>query len=281
MTRLDVRGATYNVERRGRGAPLLLLHGFTGASSSWVPLMERLEERFDLIAPDLLGHGATDAPDDPARYGAAESAADLLALLDRLGVDRFGLLGYSMGGRIALHLALAAGPRLERLILESATAGIEDPAERASRVAADTAMADDLERDGVAAFVARWERAPIFASQAALDPAARANRRAQRLRHSARGLANSLRGVGAGAAPPLWSRLREIAGPTLVVAGALDEKYVALARRLAESLPDAHLKIAPDAGHNVHLERPGWFADAATEFTGALAGAPTMTKTRR
>jgi 2-succinyl-6-hydroxy-2,4-cyclohexadiene-1-carboxylate synthase len=265
MSRIAVNGAQYYVEQAGEGPALLLLHGFTGAAATWAPHVAAWASQFHTIAVDLLGHGASDAPPDPARYSMEHTVGDLAALLDALNVPRAFTLGYSMGGRVALHFAAAYPARVAGLVLESASPGLPSATERAARVAADEELAAFIEREGVPAFVARWEALPLWASQARLPEATRAAQRAGRLRNRAPGLAGSLRGLGTGAQAPLHSRLHEITAPTLLIAGALDPKFAAIAGDMAARLPDARAAIVPDAGHAVHLERP-------TEFDGLVAG---------
>lgn len=261
-----LNGASFHIELAGSGPPLLLLHGFTGAASAWEAHIPALARRRRVIAPDLLGHGASAAPADPERYRMERCVADLLLLLDVLGAPRADVLGYSMGGRVALSLAAAAPERVGRLVLESASPGLADRLDRASRAASDDALADSIEREGLETFVARWETLPLFASQAGLPEERRAALRAQRLRASPRGLANSLRGMGTGQMAPLWERLPGLATPALLLAGALDTKYCALARQMAARWPAARLAIVPDAGHTVHLERPEAFREAVLSF---------------
>jgi 2-succinyl-6-hydroxy-2,4-cyclohexadiene-1-carboxylate synthase len=167
---------------------------------------------------------------------------------------------------VALSLAAAAPERVGRLVLESASPGLADRLDRASRAASDDALADSIEREGLETFVARWEALPLFASQAGLPGERRAALRAQRLRASPRGLANSLRGMGTGQMAPLWERLPGLAAPALLLAGALDTKYCELARQMAARMPAARLAIVPDAGHTVHLERPEAFQEAVLGF---------------
>jgi 2-succinyl-6-hydroxy-2,4-cyclohexadiene-1-carboxylate synthase len=243
-----------------------LLHGFTGSADNWHPQVEAFSTHFQTVAVDLPGHGLSDSPADPERYGMVHCAADLAAVLDQLGLERASVLGYSMGGRVALHLAMAHPGRVQALVLESASPGLADPVERAARVRDDEALAHSLERDGLEAFVDRWERLPLFASQRRLPRAIRAGQRAQRLRNNPAGLANSLRGAGTGAQPALWDRLPKLRTRTLLLAGELDLKFVGLARQMAERLPRARLEIVPDAGHAVHLERPHEFAQRVLAF---------------
>lgn len=265
MTRIEVNGLGLNVEVTGDGPALLLLHGFTGSSATWRPLLSHWPA-FRSIAVDLIGHGSSDSPLDPERYRMRRCVEDLAALLDRLAIDRAAVLGYSMGGRVALHVALSVPERLSALVLESASPGIGDPAAREARVRSDEALAGDIERKGVAAFVAQWEQLPLFATQRSLSPEVREGLRQQRLRNCAVGLANSLRGMGAGAQEYLLPRLSEVGVPVLLLAGALDAKYCALAREMASLLPHSRVEIVPDAGHAIHLEQPDAFARAVRAF---------------
>ena len=165
-------GVRLHATRLGEGPPLVLLHGFTGSTESWAPVRAALAGRFTTIAVDLPGHGRSTSPADPARYALARFAGDLARVLDALGIERTVLLGYSLGGRAALRFALERPERLVALVLESASPGIAKPAERAARLVADGVLADEIERDGITAFVDRWERLPLWTSQASSRRAA-------------------------------------------------------------------------------------------------------------
>ncbi len=259
-------GITLNAEVAGEGPPLVLLHGFTGSSAGWAPLVADLGGAWTTIAVDIVGHGASDAPDELDHYRMAPAAADLVALLRALGHERASWLGYSMGARVALHVAALHPDAVRALIVEGGNPGIRDAAERAARIAADEALADRIERDGVPAFIDFWEAVPLFATQRALPAATWDAQRAARLRNSPRGLAQSLRGMGAGAHAPLWERLEALSMPALVLAGERDERYATIGRELARALPDAMLHLIPGAGHNTHLERPADFAARVLAF---------------
>ena len=194
------------------------------------------------------------------------AAADLVALVRRLGHERAAWLGYSLGGRTALQLVTDHPEAVEALILEGASPGIAGDDERAARVRNDEAMAERIERDGVEAFVDTWERVPLFASQLSLQAGTRAAIRATRTANTATGLANSLRGMGAGAQDPLLDRIVGITVPTLLIAGALDTKYVEIARDMARTMPDATMHAIEGAGHAAHLERPEAFQRPLLEF---------------
>jgi 2-succinyl-6-hydroxy-2,4-cyclohexadiene-1-carboxylate synthase len=222
---------------------LLLLHGFTATGRSWDPVRRLLDaQRYpDVVAPDL------DALSIPHQVFRLEQRRP------------YALAGYSMGGRIALNLALAQPELVRRLVLVSTTAGIEDAAERLRRSQADHDLADEIERDGVEAFAERWARGPLFADQPA-DVAAAAH--ADRLRRTAAELARTLRGMGTGAMEPVWDRLHELEMETVVLAGERDAKFRAIGERLASELPRAELRVVEGAGHAVHLERPDAVAAA-------------------
>lgn len=227
---------------------VVLLHGFSGTRRAWDGVIERLSpERYLPLALDLPGHGeAADAPPPITFAGCVEH---VLAL----SPTRFVLCGYSLGGRIALHLALAAPERVERLVLVSTTAGIVDPEQRASRRAADLALAAEIEREGVSSFARRWAAQPLFSDQ---PPDVSAAASADRVGQSPEGLAASLRGVGTGAMAPLWGRLGELTLPVGVVVGERDTKFQALGRRIVAELPAATLHVIGGAGHAVQLEAP-------------------------
>jgi 2-succinyl-6-hydroxy-2,4-cyclohexadiene-1-carboxylate synthase len=244
-----------------RPETLLLLHGFTQTGRSWQGVTEALPRtRYRALAPDLRGHGAA------ASLRPVTFAACLRDLLE-LAPGRFALAGYSMGGRLALALALAMPRRVSRLVLISATAGIEDDRERARRRARDEALADTIERDGVERFADAWSAQPLFADQP--EPVRRLAR-ADRLRNDAHGLAASLRGMGAGAMEPLWSRLGELEMPVTVLAGERDARYVELGRRLAAAIAGARLVVVAGAGHALTLEDPQAVAAAIMAPDGGI-----------
>jgi 2-succinyl-6-hydroxy-2,4-cyclohexadiene-1-carboxylate synthase len=262
---MPVRDIGLNVEVAGEGPALLLLHGFTGDISTWDPFLDAWRD-YRTIRVDIIGHGESDAPADSKRYRMAEAVKDILAVLDQLEVERTAVLGYSMGGRLALHLALAAPERLTALILESASPGIADRRERKARAAGDDALVDEILRDGIEAFVDRWQAQPLFASQSRLPAEVFERQRRQRLASSPVGLANSLRGMGAGRQDYLLPRLSELTMPVLLIAGALDQRYAALARHMASQLSNATIEIIEDAGHAAHLERLADFQRAISRF---------------
>ena len=259
-----------HVELNGTGRPLVLLHGFTGCAANWQAHAEQFASQFTTVRIDLLGHGGSDSPADPELYQMARCVEDLAAVFDHLGLEQAAVLGYSMGGRVALHLAAAYPERVGALILESASPGLADPAERAARVISDEALATRIEHEGLEAFVDYWEHLPLFASQSGLPEATRAALRTQRLQNNSIGLANSLRGLGVGAQPSLWAQLPTLQIPTLLIAGALDEKFMAIAQQMAAVMPAAKWVSVPNAGHSVHLERPAEFERVVLDWLSEI-----------
>jgi len=227
---------------------VVLLHGFAGTRHAWDLVADRLDpERYRPLALDLRGHGdARDAR--PIRLD--EVVADIAAQAP----ERFILCGYSLGGRVALHVALAHPERVKRLVLVASTAGIDDPAMREERRATDERLAADTEKGTIEEFADRWSRMPLFAGTPAL---AAKVWRADLLRNDPKALAAVLRGLGAGTMEPVWDRLAELDGmPVTIIVGERDGRYTATGRRLAAALPDARLLIVPGAGHGLPREAP-------------------------
>jgi 2-succinyl-6-hydroxy-2,4-cyclohexadiene-1-carboxylate synthase len=173
--------------------------------------------------------------------------------LDLLTPERVTLAGYSMGGRLALHFALAHPERIERLVLVGASPGIADAAERDERRRADEGLADWIERSTIEEFAAQWETTRVLSGQPAPVLAAV---REDRLRNTPAGLARALRGLGTGALPPLWDRLPELAMPAALLVGERDPKFRVIAERMAARMPGASLNVVAGSGHAVHLEDP-------------------------
>ena len=240
----------------------VVLHGFTGSATAMAPLTSRLPE--PVLALDLPGHGSGPVSDDPADYTMAAAVAGVVDATAHLG--RFALVGYSMGGRVALHVALSRPDRIAALVLIGARAGIDDPVERTERIAADETLADRIESEGIEWFADYWGDQPLFASQRTRLPAdQQAELRAQRLACHPRGLAHSLRGMGAGAADPIGCRLSELSMPCALIAGSDDAKFMAIAYQMAMAMPRATVWSIPDAGHATHLEAPDATAAAVIQ----------------
>lgn len=270
MPLIELDGVAYRYERQGSGTPIVLLHGFTGNLETWAPRLPVFTEQYETIAVDQLGHGCTEAPADPDRYRAERAVADLIRLLDRLEIPEAIWLGYSMGARLALQVAVNHPAQVSALILESGSPGIVDPVERAARAQSDCALAETIERDGIHAFVDYWQRLPMFASHDLLPESDREHLRKQRLTNNPIGLANSLRGFGQGVQPALHDRLNELTMPVCLIAGEEDTKYVRFAREMAAAIHCAQVTIVSGAGHTPHLEQPEAFDRIVLEFLSQI-----------
>lgn len=235
-----------HAEREGTGPPLVLVHGFTQTGRCWGPEAAALARDHEVIRVDAPGHGRS---------------AEILAGLrtgGRLIADQGGeatYLGYSMGARFCLHLALGNPELVRGLVLLGATAGIEDPDERAARRAQDLRTAAALRAKGLEAFLDDWLDQPLFAG---LPPEGAF--RAERLANTVEGLTASLEQAGTGSQDPSWHKLHRLEMPVLVMAGADDRKFAALAVRLRDEIgPNATLALVEGAGHAAHLEQPERF----------------------
>jgi len=245
------------------GESIVLLHGFGGTRRAWDGVQERLHaERYTPLALDLPGHGPQADDERPITF-----AGCVEYVLER-APERFVLCGYSMGGRVALHVALAAPGRVRALVLVATTAGIEDPAERARRRAADERLAEELQSAPFESFIERWRGQPLFAGE---PPQVGALAREDHRRNRPEALARALRGIGTGQMEPLWDRLGELRMPVTVLVGERDEKFRAIGRRMAEQLPRAELEVLPGA-HNLALESPSALAQALLRVLKRLEG---------
>lgn len=253
----------YRVSGDRRSPAVLFLHGFMGSSADWREVMAALGDRAFCVAADLPGHGASLGLSTEA-YTIEGSARAVINTLDRLDVEHLVVVGYSMGGRLALFLALRYPGRCAGLFLESASPGLEGASERAARRAADGSKAKRLESGDLEAFLRDWYRQPLFA------PLARDENLLHRIVQARRSnepgeLARSLRGMGVGNQPSLWRELESLRVPVLAVAGGLDEKYARASSRMAGISPRIQSELVRGVGHNVHDE-------ALAEYVTLLGG---------
>lgn len=226
---------------------VLLLHGFAGTAGSWDAFSDQLDhKRYRPLAVDLRGHGHNGAA-RPISFGLC--IADLLAVAP----PQFTLVGYSLGGRLALQVALAAPKRLERLVLVSTSAGIEATAERQTRLDRDLALADRIEAETIGQFAQSWLDGPLFRDD---GPVVNGAARKEIEKNSPGSLACALRNLSVGRMEPLWDRLPEISTPTTIVVGELDQRYLALAQRLSDQISGSDLAIIERAGHAIPRSAP-------------------------
>lgn len=260
MSAVELDDVAYEVVVSGVGPLVLFVHGFTGSGADWAPAGSSMAASHTAILVDLLGHGGSAHATEAARYLLERQAADLARIVERLEQGPATVVAYSYGARIALQLALDHPSVVSGLALESPSAGIADATERAARREADEALARDIERDGIDAFVERWEALPLFDGERRLPSPVRADLARRRRANDPASLAAALRGAGQGTMAPLHARLSTIAVPVAILAGALDPSGLARARTVAEGVPAATLEILDDVGHAPHREAPDRFA---------------------
>lgn len=244
---------------------VFFLHGFMGSNRDWQYVIDALVAEFFCVAIDLPGHGQSVNLQDDEVY-TIEGAAGLGAhVLDEIGIREAHVVGYSMGGRLALYFALHFPERCRDVVIESASPGLRHEADRAARREVDEVRARRLETEEYAMFMEDWYRMPMFASlerhEGLLERLI-----TTRMRNSPNELARSLRTMGTGSQPSLWSELEEIKVSMLAVAGALDGKYVEIAERMSVLTPMIRTAIISNAGHNVHAEYPAIYIDLVREY---------------
>ena len=266
----------YEVSGDHLSPAVLFLHGFMGSSADWREVMAVIGDHTFRIAVDLPGHGASlGLPPDAYTIEGATRA--VIRTMDGLEVTRPIVAGYSMGGRLALYLALRYQERCARLFLESASPGLESAGERAARRVADESKAERLESGDFEAFLRHWYGQPLFASLAQDEDLLYRTIEARR-RNDPGELARSLRGMGTGSQPSMWGELEHLSVPTLAVAGGLDEKYARISSRMASINPRIESAVVPGAGHTVHAESPAEFTSLLWRFVNGLSFALGETK---
>lgn len=263
-------GGSYHVEIEGSGFPLILLHGFTGDRSTWDPFISRWKSGSMAISIDIAGHGDTDVPASEESYTVTAAARMIHELMESLQFPRADLLGYSMGGRLALSFAALYPGNVRKLILESASPGLETAEERMNRRNQDERLGEYIKENGIKAFVDYWENIPLFKTQKMLPADVQKQIREQRLQNSPEGLGLSLRGMGTGAQPSWWGKLTDIKADTLLITGSEDVKFCTLAERMSKLIPVCQWETVFGAGHAIHVEEPEKFGTIVSEFLQKL-----------
>lgn len=267
MAKLIVRGLETNVEVWNDSAEqvLVALHGFTGSTATWRNLANRLPN-VRIVAIDCIGHGKTAVPEEESRFTMEQQVKDLEEMVTQLHLEKFSLLGYSMGGRIALSYAIAYPERIEKLILESASPGLRTEKERIERRQSDDVLAEKIERNGIPSFVDAWEKIALFDSQKRLPDDVQQAIRKERLAQNEAGLAGSLRGIGTGMQPSNWPYLADLDVPVLLITGSIDEKFCQIAIEMLALLKNAQHVTVNDVGHAIHVENPAEFATIVEKY---------------
>ena len=245
---------------------IVFLHGFLGAGSDWGEIAAPLAEDYFCVCPDLPGHGANITRDFDAQLSIPQLALELRALCAALSLNAPIVVGYSLGGRVALAVAVRHPEIMQALMLESTSAGLDTEAERQARAATDDARAAVLLADGIAAFMRTWYAAPLFESLQ-MRPQLLAKLQAARMCNDARWMSKVVSELSPGRAASVWAELPSVRLRTLLLAGALDVRYTESAQRMAAAMPNAICTVVADAGHNVHLEQPTAYIQALRDYS--------------
>lgn len=247
--------------------PILFLHGFTGSASDWNFVHDKIPAEFTPIFIDLIGHGSSAAPDSIDKY-SEEFQIDLLyELTNILSIKDIILVGYSMGGRLALAFSIIYPEKMKGLILESSSCGIEDNNERNERIISDELLAASIAANGISKFIDYWMSIPIFNSLSKIEHVRFKNMKEKKIRtNNIDGLKNSLLGFSTGRMKYYGDSLSKLKGKLLFICGELDEKYCNIGRSITQKLPNSELQIVNDCGHNVHFEKPEEFLKLLNTF---------------
>lgn len=268
--KLDVNGVSYHIEELTTfdltRPTLICLHGFTGTAKTFSFLQEA-SLNHNIIAIDVIGHGRTSVYVHPYRYTAESQIKDLAYITSQLGIETFDLLGYSMGGRLALSYALTYPKKINHLILESSSPGLEESEERQKRQISDRRLACRLIEEGIVTFVDFWQNIPLFATQKKMPLEKQQSVRQERLSQKTFGLAMSLLYFGTGVQPSLWQSINEDRPfQTSILVGELDGKFVSLAKEMTQRMSNSHMIVFEKSGHCIHLEQPGEFVEVIEDI---------------
>jgi len=270
--KFDANGVKINVEHPKEIDKskdyVLFLHGFTGCAEDWFPVFEQMPAKYNYIAMDVVGHGKSDVPGDPAKYNVEAIVNQIKFVKDHLTPNKVFLLGYSMGGRIALSFASAYPDDLKGLILESASAGIKNDEERQKRYEEDLKLAEFIETHTLEEFIEMWNDQELFNTQRRFSNDKLKKLKKKKASGSKIGYANSLKGFSTGIMPPVHDKLKKIPLKVLLITGDLDSKYTGINARLAKRFFKAKHKVVRNSGHSTHLEDPKRFIEIVLNYLG-------------
>ncbi|WP_432352548.1 2-succinyl-6-hydroxy-2,4-cyclohexadiene-1-carboxylate synthase [Sporosarcina sp. A2] len=265
---IDVNGHSIHVQRTGNASlpTVVFLHGFTGSTATWNTVISLLDGKIHAVAVDLWGHGRSDCPENSSAYAMDHQTADLEQLFTELALEKFTLVGYSMGGRTALGYAITYPERIEKLVLESASPGLKTESERKDRKQRDANLAYRLLGEPLSDFMDYWENLALFDSQKSLPLFQQEEVRKERMSQNPKGLANSLVGIGTGSQPSYWDVLKIQTYPVVLITGSLDLKFETIALEMKSVLPNVAYYSVENAGHAIHVEKPEKFATILDEM---------------
>ena len=252
-------------ESSGRiNAPaIVMLHGFMGSSGDWKKIACKFSDKYRCIRIDLPGHGHS-LNINKESYTIDNTAREVIKILDAIGVEKFNLLGYSMGGRLALYIATHYPERIEKLIIESASPGLKTPEERRERIKSDSLIIQKLKTASMEDFIDEWYSMPLFGNIKSTDKYKKIFK--ARMKNKPKGLIRSLKFMGTGRQPSLWDEWQKLKIKTLLISGENDSKFCGIAKEMAELNPFAEHIIIPGVFHNTHFDNRKKFIKYALDF---------------
>lgn len=250
---------------------VLFIHGFTGNAEEWFSVIEQLPDSFNYAALDLVGHGKSDKPVNPDYY-TTESIVDQIKFIkDKISSDNpIILIGYSMGGRAALCFAAAYTKEIKGLVLESASAGIKNDAERKKRYEEDLKLVQFIHDHSMEEFIELWYDQEMFNTQRRFSNDKIKKLHKKKYDNSKIGMMNILKGFSTGIMPPLHDKLKSILVKTILISGELDSKYTFINSKIVRGFRKAKHKVVKNSGHNTHLEEPKRFIEIITNYLNQI-----------
>ena len=272
--KLEVNGVKLNIEvlkeLDSNKDTILFLHGFMGCAEDWFPVFEQLPDKYNYAALDIVGHGKSDAPGNLSHYNVDSIISQIKFVKDHLTSKKIILLGYSMGGRIALSYAAFHPDDLKGLILESSSAGIKNDEERQKRYEEDLKLAEYIDSHSLEDFVEMWSDREMFNTQRRFSNDKLKKLKKKKSSGSKIGYANSLRGFSTGIMPPVHDKLKKIPIKILLITGDLDSKFTGINARLVKRFFKAKHKVVRNSGHNTHLEESKRFIEIVLNYLNQL-----------
>ncbi|MDT3697271.1 MAG: 2-succinyl-6-hydroxy-2,4-cyclohexadiene-1-carboxylate synthase [Ignavibacterium sp.] len=268
--KFDINGIKINAEIPAEIDPnkkfIILLHGFTGSAEDWLPIIEQMPNNYNYVAIDLLGHGKSDSPSNSQSYSVDALIQQLKFIKDKLTKEKVFLIGYSMGGRLALNFSVNYPEDVIGLVLESSTAGIKNDDERNKRYESDLKLVEYIESHSVEEFIELWSDQELFNTQRRFSNDKLKTLKKKKAAAGKTGYANSLRGFSTGIMPPVHGELKKIPFKVLLITGDLDSKFTGINARIVKRFFKAKHKIVRNSGHNTHLEEPKRFIEIVTNY---------------
>jgi 2-succinyl-6-hydroxy-2,4-cyclohexadiene-1-carboxylate synthase len=270
--KLETNGVKLNLEHQKEidrtKDYVLFLHGLTGCAEDWFPVFEQMPDKYNYLALDIIGHGKSDSPVDPAKYNVEALISQIKYIKDHLTPNKIFLLGYSMGGRLALNYAISYPDDIKGLILESTSAGIKNDEERQKRYEDDSKLIEFIETHTLEEFIDMWNDQELFNTQRRFSNDKLKKMKKKKSSGSKLGYANTLKGFSTGIMPPVHDKLKKIPVKILLITGDLDSKFTGINARLAKRFFKAKHKIVRNSGHNTHLEESKRFVEIVLNYLG-------------